>query len=99
MNDDMGNIESSYFSVGEPLERKQERQAEKAKVQGGRELLLELIERWETKIEFYQTIDSIPAEVRADSSKFMLAVAANDLTKRNLQAELDYLTALQEQYL
>lgn len=96
----MGNTESSYFdALSEPVEQKIERNEEKAKVQGGRALLLELIDRWTDKVEFYDSIDSIPKEVRADEKKFMLTVNTNDLTKQNLIAELSYLESLKEQYL
>lgn len=96
---DMGNIESSYFRTDEPTEQKQERNAEKAMVNGGRDLLLNLLERWDEKVEFYDSIDSIPPEVRADEKKFMLTVSVNDLTKKNLLAELAYLESLKEMYL
>lgn len=99
MDSDFGNVESSYFKVDEPEEQKVERQEEKAKVQGGKKLLEDLIERWAEKVAFYDSIDSIPNEVRADQEKFMLAVNTNSLTKENLIVELEYLEALRDTYL
>jgi hypothetical protein len=99
MDSDLGNSETSYFNLDEPVEQKKERKDEKAKVQGGRALLEEMIERWEEKVMFYDSVDSIPSEVRGDAQKFMLTVNVNALTKQNLLGELNYLEALRDQYL
>ena len=95
---DLGNVETQYFAT-EPQEQKKERNEEKAKVQGGRALLLELIERWEERVKFYSSIDSIPEDVRTNPEEFMVAVNANSLTKQNIKAELEYLDSLKRQYL
>jgi hypothetical protein len=99
MDSDMGNSETSYFIAKEPEEQVKERQAEKAKVQGGRELLLELIERMTSRVEFYDSIESIPASRRKDDYTFRFTLDSNANTKANLEAELAYLTDLKDQYL
>ena len=93
---DIGNVESSYFQLGEPLEQKIERKEAKGRIKDGVKLLEDIIARLEVRIKFYDTLDSIPAEVRAIPEDFMTAVNANDLTKRNLMNELEYLITLQD---
>jgi hypothetical protein len=94
--DDMGNTETSYFHLGEPLEQKLERKEAKGRIKDGVKLLEDIIAWIEGRIAFYEKVDAIPAEVRADEKLFMITVSANDLTKRNLMNELEYLKTLQD---
>jgi hypothetical protein len=94
--DEIGNTESSYFHLGESVEQKNERKEAKARTKDGEKLLEDIIARLEKRIAFYDTIDSIPADVRAIPEDFMLTVNANDLTKRNLMNELEYLKTIQD---
>jgi hypothetical protein len=96
---EMGNSETSYFIPDEPEEQVKERRAEKAKVLAARELILEMIERMTKRVEFYDSINSVPAARRKDDYTFRFTLDSNANTKANLEAELTYLTDLKDQYL
>jgi hypothetical protein len=98
-SDDMGNSETSYFIPKEPKEQVVERNAEKAKVLGGRELLIDLIDRFTERIEFYNSINSVPESRRKDDYTFRFTLDSHANTKANLEAELNYLTGLRDQYI
>jgi hypothetical protein len=57
--DNLGNTETSYFRVDEPVDQKKERIEEKSKARAGLHLLEDIIERFNKRIAFYNTLDSI----------------------------------------
>lgn len=99
MSDDMGNVESNYFQLGEPASAKLARISERAKVRGGEKLLNELIERWEEKVAFYASVDSVEIDVEASPETHLKMLYAHRFARDVIKAELDYLIHLKEQYL
>ncbi len=91
---DYGNTESSYFSLQEPTEQKQERVDQKAKARAGLKLLEELLERWQKRIDFYNTLDAIADDVDTDPEVHLRQVIANKQTVKNLTEEMEYLYTL-----
>lgn len=87
---------SSQFLPTEPVEQKNERAKQKAEVFSALPLLKAVIERFDDRIEFYSSVDSIPVELHAVPEQFMHAVAAAKATKDYLLAERDYLEELIE---
>ncbi len=86
------------FYADTPIEQKIEEQKTKSKVKAGLAILEDIITRLESRIIFYDTLDSIPDEVIADPDEFRVTVAANKLTKRSLEQELAWFTTLKETY-
>lgn len=78
----------------EPLEQKEERAAERGKALAALPMLEGIIDRFQEKIAFYDSVSSIPAEVKTDPTKFLIMHNANELTMNNLIAELDWLEGL-----
>lgn len=92
--DDLGNTESNYFLISEPEEQKQERRDEAAKIKQGRKLLEEIIARFEERITFYDTVDSIDVDIETKPEEHLRAVIAAKQTKLNLTQEKEWLENL-----
>lgn len=100
MDDTSGNSESSYFdATAEPEDQVQERNAEKAMVLGGAELLELLITHWEEKKRYYETIDSIGEGARGNGRKLILALEVNEGMRNEVNEELTYLKDLKKTYI
>jgi hypothetical protein len=89
---------STYYNPTAPAEAKQEERKEKGMVLSAMPLIEDMIKHLEERIHFYETVDSIPAEVRTDTRLFMLRVEANDLAKENLKSEKEYFEQLRDEY-
>lgn len=79
-------------------EEKKEEQAERKAYEEKRDLVKEIIERFEMRLEVLDSVKAIPAEVRHDQVRFMHAVAGNDIAADELRVELEYLKGLQDAY-
>jgi|GEM_PF-841676 len=99
MDDNLYPNDGTHYEVTVPEEQKREETSEKAKAQAGRELLTELIKRWEERIRFYDSLNSIDVDVADTPEKHQLQVLANKQTKANLLTELDYLEGLKQQHI
>lgn len=96
--DELYPNDGSYYQPTEPAEQIQERKEEKGKVKEGIRLLEDVIERFEERIRFYDSVNSVPGEFRIDPAEFMHRVEANDLTKQNLIVEKTWLEGLRDTY-
>lgn len=84
-----------YFGIPqEDQDLISERQTESAKVFNALPLIQEILDRFEERIAFYSSVDSIPEEIHTKPDEFMHAVAANKLAKDNLISEKEYLEGL-----
>ena len=96
--DELGNTESSYFLIEEPADQKQERQDEKAKVKQGIKMLEEIIARFQERITFYDTLESIDVDIETQPEEHLRAVIAGKQTKANLMQEKDWLENLRSTF-
>lgn len=95
--DDLGNTESPYFA-SEPAEQVQERKEEKAKVMKGIAMLEEIIERFEKRIAFYDTLNSIDVDASTHPEEHLRIVIANKQTSQNLTEEKEWIENLRDTY-
>lgn len=84
--------------LSEPEEQVEDRNKEKAETYQALPLVQDIVTRLEERIAFYDTLDSIPPENRANEKIFMRHWDANQLTRDNLRSELNWLEGLIEDY-
>jgi len=96
--EDLYPNDGTHYEPSVPEEQKREENAEKAKVQEGIQLLEEIISRWDERIRFYDSLDSINVDVDTRPAQHRETVRANKQTKANLLVEKDYLEGLRSQY-
>ena len=96
MNDDLYPNDGQFFGGVplEPIDQAIERKQEKAKSLEKENILQDLLERWQEKIKFYESVRAIPEEVKLDPETFMRAVSANAVIVEVLEAELQYIESL-----
>lgn len=95
MNDDDVYInDGTYFLPREPKEQKIDRTRERAQTTEQRKILEELINRWEERIEFYESVHAIPDEVKLNPELFMKVVTVNKEIVDILLAEKQYIESL-----
>lgn len=88
-----------FFGIPtEDIEQTQSRETEKAKVFNALPLMTDILARFDERITFYSSIDSIDSSLLTDPEAFMHTVTANKLTVQNLTAEKNYLEGLLEEY-
>lgn len=83
----------------EDQEQKNELLTEKANVFNALPLIQEIIGRFEEKIKFYESVKSIPNELKANPEAFMHMAVANEQTVVSLVGEKNYLEGLLDEYL
>lgn len=99
MDDNLYPSDGTYFNpYEEPKEQVSARKKEKAKVLEGISVLNDLIERLESRIEFYESITSIPDSVRTKPKQFLIMHNTHSLVAKILLSELEYLTSLLEEH-
>jgi hypothetical protein len=96
--DELGNTESSYFLIDEPEEQKQERRDDEAMVKQGIRMLEEIIQRFQERITFYDTLDSIEVDIETHPEEHLRAVIAGKQTKTNLMQEKEWLENLRSTF-
>ena len=94
--DDVMPNEGAYFS--QPREQIKERRKERANTLEGLEILKQLLERYNQRIEFYEKTTSIPDDVRLDPAKFLILHNTHSLTAKTLIAEKEYIEGLIEEH-
>lgn len=85
-----GESFAPLFISRSQLEKKE---AERAEVLAEVPLLKKVLQRLEKRISFYESVNSIPDDVKTKPEEFMHTVAANKLTRLNLIAEKRYIEA------
>lgn len=95
---ELGNSETSYFIVKEPEEQKKARLEEAGKVKEGIRLLEDIIARFDKRIAFYDSLDSMDVDAMSKPEDHLRQVIANKQTKANLIAEREYLYTLRTSF-
>lgn len=85
---------SGAYRPQELVKRKREAKNEEAQAAQMLPLIKEIVQRFEERIKFYASVDSIPAEVLLDPAETMHVLAANKQTKQILEAETEYLKGM-----
>lgn len=98
-NDDLYPSDGSYFLPKEPADQKVARQKERAKTLETINVLKDIVNRLENRIEFYASVDAMPDDVKDDPVKFMNMHNANELTRDNLRSEKEYIESLIETHI
>jgi hypothetical protein len=91
-----GNTESNYFQPTEPKEQKEERIELESKARAGLKLMEDIIEHFEKRIAFYNTLDALTDDVDIDAEVHLRQVIANKQTVKNLTEEMEYLIGLKQ---
>lgn len=99
MDDDMYPAGGEYFLPREPVDQKKARKKEEAKILEKIEVLTDLIERLDQRIEFYGSVDSIPNEVKLDPTQFLNMHNANQMVRDSLRSEREYIQSLIDPHL
>lgn len=95
MDDDVyPNDGSSFFMAREPKDQIIARKKENAKLLESINVLRDVVERLEARIDFYGSVDAMPTEAKADPTMFMNMHNANELVRECLIAEKEYLQQL-----
>jgi hypothetical protein len=87
MDEDLYPNDSSYWLPTEPVEQELERKNEQAKTLEAVNVLQDVVERLNTRIAYYASVDSIPDEVKLDPVAFMTMHNTNQLVRDNLRIE------------
>lgn len=82
----------------EPKEQEVDRKKERAETLQALPVLIEIVKHLTEQVEFYESVDSIPPEVKTDPEKFLIVHNANELTRNNLRAELEWVEELLSQH-
>lgn len=90
MDEHMLPNDGAYFSPREPAERVRAREVAKSKARAGKDTITEVLARLQARIAFYNSLDSIPADVLADPQRLGFHLAANRQTVANLGLELTH---------
>jgi len=85
---------SGAYRPTEPSTQVADRAKESAQTLKAMPIIEDLLIRFEEKIAFYGSVESVPEEVLTIPDEFMHIVAANKIIKGLLEAELDYLRDL-----
>lgn len=86
--------DGTYFSPTEPEEQAIGRKKEKAQTLEALPILKELIEHFEDQIEFLGSVDAMPKAVKTDPTKFMNVHNANEMARKVLISEKEYIESL-----
>lgn len=96
--DDVMPNDGTYFAPREPEQQVIARQKEKAKTLEALPILKDLLKRLNERVDFYGSVDSIPDDVKTSPKQFLIIHNANELTRDNLRAEMEFIAGLLEQY-
>lgn len=97
MDDNLYPRSGAYRPL-EPTNQILEKQKIEAQVVKALPLIQELLTRFEEKVAFFKSIDSVPEDVLTIPDEFMHIVAANKLVAGMLEAELNYMRELVEEH-
>jgi hypothetical protein len=96
--DNIYPLDGAPFAPTEPVDQVNDRNAEKAKLMEALPLVQDIIDRFKEKIAFFGSVDSIPEAVKTKPKQFLIVHNANELTRDNLRAEMEWLEGLLEDY-
>lgn len=85
---------TDYYQPFDDTEKKREQSKERAEVITHLSVLEEIIARFDERIAFYDSLNSIEDDVVADQVLLAQTVHANKLTAQNLTAERDAIKTL-----
>ena len=88
--------DGAYYQ--EPVAQIKEKQIQRSKVKSAIPLLEDLIERFNGRVAFYSSIDSITTDITEHPEIFQQEVMANKLVRQLMQSEKEYLESLVELY-
>lgn len=88
------NDGSNYFLPREPQEQQIDRKREQAQATEQEAILQDLIDRWDERINFYESVKAIPDEVKLDPEAFMKIVTVNSEIVDILKAEKEYIESI-----
>jgi hypothetical protein len=91
---DLYPADGIHYQPEVPKEAVEKLAKAREKATNGKKLLTDLIARFEKRIAFYDSVKSIPADVRADKERFAFTVHGNEVTQLNLISEKNYLESL-----
>lgn len=92
--DNLYPADGSYYLPREPKDQRIARKKEDAKILESINVIKDIIDRLQNKILFYESVYSIPDDVKADPTQFLIMHNANEIVARSLQAEKEYLESL-----
>lgn len=81
----------------EPSEQIIERKKQRAKTLEALPILQDLLKRLDERITFYESVHSIPDEVRAKPKQFLIVHNSNTRMAEILTAEKEYIESLMEE--
>lgn len=99
VEDNLYTNDGRYFTLTEPADQRKEGADEEGQTHAILPLLRELLERFDSRITFYDSVSSVPEDVMTSPDEFMHTVAANKLAKNNLILERDYIQGLIDKHI
>lgn len=94
MGDDLYPNSSEYFLPREPEEQIIDRKKERAQTLESEIILNDLIDHLDKRAEFYNSLTSIPDEVRLDPKEFLIMHNTHTLLAKILVSEKEYIEGL-----
>lgn len=95
LTDNMYPASTEYFGVPkEPIKRKNARHKEQAEAMSEMTYLKKTVEHFQQRIDFYNSVESIPVELRTSPEKFMREWGVNEGMIVNLEQEKKWLEDL-----
>lgn len=88
-NDNIYPNSGEPFILTTPSKQKSDEEARLHATLAQLPLLQETVDKFNERIAFYDSVNSVPADVMTNPEVFMHIVAANKLTRDNLTAERD----------
>jgi hypothetical protein len=99
-DDNIYPLDGEAFTLlkGEPEEQQQARTKEKGKVLQALPMLKDIIARFQEQIDLLGSLDSIPRETRTDQNMLLVNFHANDVSRRFLISQKEWLEGLIDDY-
>ena len=86
-------LSGQYFTPTVPAAQQEAKEQAREEALKQVPLLQKVLKRLDQKIAFYDSVNSIPDEVKTKPEEFMHLVTANKLTRDNLMQERSYIQA------
>lgn len=90
--------DGTFFYGKEPVDQVIGRKKEKAQTLEAMNVLKDLVARLEARIQFFESVTSIPDAVRTKPQEFLIMHNTHTLTAKSLQAEKEYIEQLLSDY-
>ena len=104
MDNDLLPNDGEYYAAAEPFAptepeaQTRERALERSKATAALPLIQDLITRWQTRADFYDSIESIQASITDEPELFQRIHAANSVIKQGFEQEVEYQKQLSDTY-